>query len=166
MFLSLPCSALLLSGKIVWDFHAGGIDTWRAALVDPLRIVAGFALVMGPWIAYSLWQFGDVFPNTLSAKVAQGDLTTWPLFSDAVMHRWWHYWANDLQLFGFTFKNLWRLLVIAGLTAAVLYRRRFLILVAWSIAYIVRGTVFWEFLPTIGIRFPYCLCLRFYLPWV
>lgn len=51
-------------------------DWWRSGRV-PLRGVVQCAAVVAPWIAYSLVRFGQVFPDTLAAKIWQGESGYW-----------------------------------------------------------------------------------------
>jgi len=36
-----------------------------------------FLLVLSPWIAFSVWHFGQIFPDTLSSKMWQGNSGYW-----------------------------------------------------------------------------------------
>ncbi len=79
------CAALLVLVRGEGALLAGLLfaQLWVTRRRLPVRALVAGALVAVPWVAYSLMVFGTVLPDTLSAKVAQGQSGFWghgPIF--------------------------------------------------------------------------------------
>jgi hypothetical protein len=108
----------------------------RSLLADLARFALGLSIVLLPWLGFSHWQFGAFLPDTLGAKKAQFQSGIWPSFARRLWLEWVPRWGGDYP--GFTRAlSLWWALIILGVARAVRRDRGWLILVFWSLAYIV-----------------------------
>ena len=74
--------AALAAPRVLTALRRGGAPLpWRALLV-------GAGLVVGPWLLWSWWQFGELLPNTLAAKQAQGASGAWQ--AERFLRDLWH----------------------------------------------------------------------------
>jgi hypothetical protein len=137
---SLACSAAIVrpDGLLVLGI-VGLHQTWKARRL-PWRQIALAAIVLGLWFG-ALWiYFGAPLPQTLGAKNAQRVSGIWrPLGMDLVA------WFGALSSFGPTIFGsrpapgftAFLYLAAAGLLPAMLWFRRWWLVLAWPIVYMV-----------------------------
>ncbi len=104
---------------------------------EAVALTAGFAAPVLLWTAYALPTFGEILPNTLAAKIAQGSTGLWRPFAPVLFGEWLPHWGSGLRLGGLAAANLWVAGVLLGLAVMVWNRRRLLPLVVWGAAYVV-----------------------------
>lgn len=121
-----------------------------------MQLCLGFSLPFISWAIYALITFGNIFPNTLIAKIAQGESGIWKRFSERLLHEWLPGWNLRFGLSSHPLFSVFPLLLIAGALAIIQKMRLWLIFPAWILFYIsgyfflgVAG-YFWYSLP---IRF-------------
>jgi len=93
--------------------------------------------VMVPWLVYARESFGTAWPNTLAAKVAQGRSGLWQPFVPELFTRWLPQWSSVWGPEQPVFLNPIWWLVLLGLGAVLWTDRRWLVIVAWIIGYVV-----------------------------
>lgn len=92
------------------------------------------------WGIYAWFTFGQIVPNTLAAKQAQGQLATARPFLQRLVQEWLPSWGRALALEGRPYVSGWWLLVGLGIMIVWLKRRKWLIFLAWIVLYIVGYT--------------------------
>ena len=100
----------------------------------PFLTLVGFLIPLGLWSLYAMPVFGNIFPNTLGAKIAQVDSGLWPSFQDRLLGVWIPGWAIGPSL-GPSFVNLFYVLALAGLVRIARDYPRLLALPLWALAY-------------------------------
>jgi hypothetical protein len=119
--------------------------TQRRVLWRPVLI---YLLVLLPWLVYATWAFGSPIPVTLSAKQAQGRM----LISDSFVWRAWKVFVAYMR------RPLYRLYVplgLVGIWRVLVCKRRWWILLAWTVCYFVGYAVlrvsgyFWYYAPLV-----------------
>jgi hypothetical protein len=114
--------------------RAGAGETPRRTTTLPLCI--GFGVPVLAWCLYAVVRFGNIFPNTLSAKVAQGASGLWRPFLEALVEGWMPAWGRGLAI-GSPWLGLWYPLAIVGLVVVLMRKRRLGFFLVWIAAYIV-----------------------------
>jgi hypothetical protein len=114
--------------------RSGRSEDTSSALV---WLCVGFGLPVLLWSGYAALTFGEVFPNTLAAKIAQGASGLWQPFTVELLGGWLPAWGRTLGVPSIPFFNLWYAFVLTGFAVAGVSRRRLLVLPAWAIAYTV-----------------------------
>ncbi|MGC9467692.1 MAG: hypothetical protein ACP5HS_03810 [Anaerolineae bacterium] len=104
------------------------------------RLSAGFALPVVTWSIYAYQTFGHVLPNTLAAKRAQGQDKELA-FLHRLVSEWMPCWGARFQIMGFSLKGLWWVLLVLGVVVILIGRRRWLVFIGWTLAYILGYTV-------------------------
>lgn len=121
-----------------------------------MHLCLGFSLPFISWTIYALITFGNIFPNTLSAKIAQGESGIWKRFSERLLHEWIPGWSWQFGLTIHPVFNILPLLIIAGVVAIIQKMRIWLIFPAWILFYILG----YSFLGVAGYYW-YSLPIRF-----
>jgi hypothetical protein len=93
---------------------------WRAGLV--------FGVIVAVWFAFALWYFGSPFPVTLAVKQRQALLAASQTFFQGFSPFVLSYWTSRLY-------RLPLVLAAAGMIAAMVWRPRFRLILAWSVLY-------------------------------
>ncbi len=101
----------------------------------PVAMALGFLIPLGLWSAYATLTFGNIFPNTLAAKIAQVESGLWPAFQTRLVADWIPHWALGPSL-GSPLLNIFYVLVAAGLVRAATRCPRLLVFPAWALVYI------------------------------
>ncbi|NIM01176.1 MAG: hypothetical protein GTN89_10075 [Acidobacteria bacterium] len=109
-------------------------DSTSLLRMPPFLMAAGFLIPLGLWSLYAMPTFGNIFPNTLAAKIAQVDSGLWPAFQTRLIGDWVPGWKIGPSL-GPALFNVFFLLAIAGLVRAAREHPRLLILPVWGLAY-------------------------------
>ncbi len=99
-----------------------------------LKISISFWLPVSFWFIYAYCTFGSFLPNTLAAKQAQGQSSLWNPFLRRLVVEWMPLWGKSLEILPLI--NLWWITVLIGFADALLWNRRWLILVGWMVFYI------------------------------
>ena len=117
-----------------WVWSRG--ERERSSLLKslPLRMLSGFLIPLGLWSLYAMPVFGNIFPNTLAAKIAQVDSGLWPAFQTRLINDWVPGWTIGPS-FGFAVLNLFFLLAAAGLVRIARNHPRLSVLPLWAVAY-------------------------------
>jgi hypothetical protein len=97
-------------------------------------MLVGFLIPLGLWSLYAMPVFGNIFPNTLGAKIAQVDSGLWPAFQTRLLGAWIPGWAIGPSL-GPAFLNLFFVLAAAGLVRCARHYPRLFVLPLWALAY-------------------------------
>ena len=109
---------------------AGEISKERS---PTLMYVLGTALPVLMWSAYALPTFGSILPATLAAKMAQVASGLWAPFPVRLFEEWLPGWG--VGPWGAISTILGYVLVIWGLLAMGIRRRRMLVFPAWGVAF-------------------------------
>lgn len=119
----------------------------------PARMGAGFSIPFAMWSVFAMLSFGNIFPNTLSAKVAQVESGLWKPFHHYLFSDWLAYWSVAPWL-GSVGTVLFLALATVGLFLVLARRRALWFLPAWLVAYVagyvilgVPGAYPWYRLP-------------------
>lgn len=99
-----------------------------------LRLCAGFAVPVLPWLAYAALLFGTILPHTLGAKTAQLQLAGYESFTDALIRALATEWPNEASAILRLVHFVWPFLLL-GLGALAYRRSPLLGLVAWTVLY-------------------------------
>ena len=121
-----------------------------------MQLSFGFFLPFLSWSIYALHTFGNIFPNTLIAKIAQGESGIWKLFSKRFFAEWIPGWNWRFGLTSHPLFSVFPLLLIAGAVAIIQKMRVWLIFPAWILFYILG----YSFLGVAGYYW-YSLPIRF-----
>jgi len=100
----------------------------------PFLTALGFLIPLALWSAYAVPTFGNIFPNTLAAKIAQVESGLWPSFQARLIGDWIPRWGIGPSL-GWPAFNLVYLLAALGIVRLVTRYPRLLVLPAWALAY-------------------------------
>jgi len=100
----------------------------------PFLMGSGFLIPLALWSLYATPVFGNIFPNTLAAKIAQVDSGLWPSFQARLIADWVPGWGIGPSL-GFTLLNLFFVCAAGGLVRMAQSYPRLLVLPAWALAY-------------------------------
>lgn len=103
--------------------------------VPALKVCVGCCVPLIVWAVYALYNFGNIFPNTLAAKIAQVQSGIWKPFQHYLINQWIFDWGKEFKFGEQFFLNIWWYLVVAGFCYAVKQKRKFLILLVWVIFY-------------------------------
>jgi hypothetical protein len=111
----------------------------------PWRIILGVSVVIGPWFIFSALYFGQLFPNTLAAKMAQGRSGVWQIdlpwpFSDLPLFAKgaWLWWR---ELYSPPIIALASVLIILGLANKRLWKASCLMMMAWAFLHLVAYSI-------------------------
>jgi len=136
LFLTRGEGALLFGVLLAW----GAFEAWHRrraggseARSSVVALSLGFAVPLAAWSAYAQARFGSIFPNTLTAKLAQGQSGLWRPFGEALLWDWAPRWGASLG--PLPYLNLWYLLAAVGALVVVRRNRRWLVFPAWATAY-------------------------------
>jgi hypothetical protein len=117
--------------------------SWRRL---PWRSLLIYVLMLIPWFAFAWLYFGDPLPVTLAAKQQQTHIPGVENFFMGLVSRLQRYWNDELLR--------WHLLLsVAGALYMLRYRPHWLLIVGWSILYMVAYTIlgvssyFWYYAP-------------------
>jgi hypothetical protein len=159
---ALIAPILLFTTAIILYLQNNKIQ-WRQ-LYPLFLITFGVVLVIALWSLYAWNTFGTLLPNTLNAKIIQGQMEKFQTslfhhFLVRAMPRWSGnilFFAPKLHLF------LWALAVL-GLFSVIAKRHRFLPILVWTGLYTLSYTLLrvpgyagWYQLP---VRWTWCLCV-------
>ena len=100
----------------------------------PFLMALGFLIPLGLWALYAMPTFGNIFPNTLAAKIAQVDSGLWPAFQTRLIGDWVPGWKIGPSL-GFPLLNLFFVLVAGGLVRLARTYPRLRVLPVWAVVY-------------------------------
>lgn len=100
------------------------------------KLSIGFFIPFIIWSVYSLYIFGNIFPNTLSAKLAQNYSGIWKSFTIRLFSDWMPNWSNKLNLFDLRGLSLWYPLIFIGLYAVFKKNKKWLVFLWWLIIYV------------------------------
>jgi len=135
--LLLPAFMLYRLGEI-WNrerrWHSMIDSSW-------LKILLGCSIVILIWSLYAWGAFGQLLPNTLSAKMAQKEAGHWKSFPHRLLNEWAPTWGQQFALLGFSALNLWWILVIIGTVYVLFKNHQWSILLIWISFYIIGYTV-------------------------
>jgi len=119
------------------------IEQWRKSKsVDNQRtqtllsLSLGFAIPVLLWFLYAQITFGSILPNTLAVKQAQGQTGLWCTFSEQLKDNWIPLWGKSFVLKGPPLVNIWWVITLTGIIAALFQKRRWLVFAGWIILYI------------------------------
>jgi hypothetical protein len=113
----------------------------------PLVVYAGFQL---PWLIYAWITFGSIFPSTLVAKQQQGTMAISESFFAGLIQQIVNHWAWHAPIYWIYF-----VLAAIGLIYVVGMERRWLLVVGWSLLYMLAYTLlgvtsyFWYYAPVV-----------------
>jgi hypothetical protein len=135
--LLLPTFMLYRLGEI-WNRE----QRWHS-LIDSswLKILLGCSIVILIWSLYAWDTFGQILPNTLSAKMAQKEAGHWRSFPYRLLTEWMPTWGQQFALLGCSALNLWWILVITGTVYVLFKNKQWVILLIWISFYIIGYTV-------------------------
>lgn len=125
---------LLLAVALWLAWRHSNLSGWRR-LYPVLYLLLGFAVPLLLWGLYAYATFGRVLPDTLAAKMAQGQAGLWRTLYDELRQTWLPAWGAPFRLAQAPLLNLWWILVLTGLAAALVVYRRWLPLAAWAVLY-------------------------------
>lgn len=126
---------VLVAAAVIEEFSR--TRAFPCRLVKPfLMLVLGFGLPLLFWFGYAYTAFGDFLPNTLGAKIAQGDSGRWVPFLKRMWSDWMPGWGLRFAWPGMPFVSIWWALVAVGLWDVITCRRRWLVFLAWAGLYI------------------------------
>ena len=100
------------------------------------NLVFGFFLPFLIWTVYSLYTFGNIFPNTLSAKLAQKQSGIWVSFTKLLFTEWLPNWSKQYNLFNIKWLSLWYPIITIGLITVIKKHKKWIIFLYWVILYI------------------------------
>lgn len=123
-----------LAGTWIW-LRGKGERSPALLRLPPLLMAIGFLIPLGLWSLYAMPTFGNIFPNTLAAKIAQVESGLWPAFQTRLVGDWIPGWKIGPSL-GFTMLNLSFLLAAFGLVRCARDYPRLLIFPVWALAYV------------------------------
>ena len=136
LFLTRGEGALLFAVLLAF----GAVDAWRRRKAGAtalgrsvVGLALGFALPLAAWSLYAEARFGSMFPNTLTAKLAQGRSGLWKPFGEALLHDWAPRWGASLG--PLPYLNLWYFLAALGAWVVLRRNRPWLVFVVWAAGY-------------------------------
>lgn len=103
--------------------------------ISILRLIVGFLLPVGAWAIYAFHTFGYLLPATMAAKQAQAQSGLWITFGEKLIRDWLSSWDRNVGFRGVPY--LWWAAVACGLVAAGMRHRRWLMMLAWLLLYMV-----------------------------
>jgi len=106
----------------------------------PVILGLGGLLPLSLWGVYALSTFGQVVPNTLAAKQAQGQMATAIPFLRRLLREWLPSWGRVLSVGGMSFASVWWLFVGLGIIHVWFRRRQWMIFLVWIAFYIIGYT--------------------------
>jgi len=140
----------------IWhSFRASDRRDWERFLK---QLCFGFSLPFLGWSIYAWHTFGNIFPNTLSAKIAQGESGIWKRFSERLVSEWIPEWNWRFGLTAHPVFSVFPIMIIAGFVAGFQKMRMWLIFPAWILFYALG----YSFLGVAGYYW-YSLPIRFVL---
>lgn len=148
---------LLLLAAALWSAWRDSSRSGWKRLYPALQLLLGFAVPLLIWGLYAYVTFGRILPDTLAAKIAQGQAGFWHTLYDELRQTWLPAWGAPFRLAQVPIFNLWWLLVLTGLVASLAVYRRWLILAVWALLYtvsysILRVAAYWWYqLPIIFV---------------
>jgi hypothetical protein len=125
---------ILAATGILQSFRTSSIRDGGRLL---MQLSFGFSLPFLSWSIYALHTFGNIFPNTLIAKIAQGESGIWKRFSERLLHEWLPGWNWRFGLTTHPLFSVFPLLFIAGVLAIIQKMRIWLIFLVWILFYIL-----------------------------
>jgi arabinofuranosyltransferase len=139
LFLTRGEGVLLFAILLLWNVYR---EVRSKAVVEQgrlgptVRLTIGFALPLMVWVGYAWPTFGNIFPNTLSAKVAQVESGLWRPFLSRLVGEWAPGWGRGLGIANIPYLNAWYLFAVVGLVSALRRRREIALLLLWVVAYV------------------------------
>ena len=128
------------------------------------KLSIGFFIPFIVWAVYSWLLFGNIFPNTLRAKLVQNYSGIWKSFTFRLFNEWLPGWSNQLDLFEIRGLSLWYPLILVGLFTILKKNKKWFVFLLWLIVYIcgysvlgVAGYIWYGF----HIYFVLMLCYGF-----
>jgi len=128
------------------------------AIKTLFRLGSGFALPVSLWFVYAYVAFGNLLPNTLLAKRAQGQSPVMSRpFLERLIREWLPMWGSGFRIGGVPILNVWWFLVIVGTVTVITQKRKWLVLLVWMAAYISGYTLlgvsayWWYQLPIVFV---------------
>lgn len=106
-----------------------------------LKILLGCSIVILIWSLYAWGAFGQILPNTLSAKMAQKEAGHWKSFPHRLLNEWVPTWGKQFALQGCAVLNLWWVLVIIGVVYVLFKKHQWSLFLIWISFYIIGYTV-------------------------
>jgi hypothetical protein len=94
-----------------------------------------------PWFIYAFTTFGQVLPNTLAAKQAQGLSGNWRSLPVRLVLEWIPTWGQQFAIREVPIINFWWVLVLAGTVSAVVRKRKWTIWLLWIALYVLGYTL-------------------------
>ena len=118
-----------LAALAAWWVHRARESESGGSLLRsmPFRMALGFLIPLALWSLYATPTFGNIFPNTLAAKIAQVDSGLWPAFQSRLVGDWIGRWGIGPSL-GWPLLNLVYVLAAAGLVRVATTYPRLLVL--------------------------------------
>lgn len=117
------------------------------------KLVTGFGLLAIVWIFFAYITFGAVLPNTLYAKMAQGDIG----FGNSLIYYLFNEWiplsTTGLKFGSNILLNFWWVVIGFGIYRILVKKKFFIYLILWIALYIIGYTAlnvpgyYWYFLP-------------------
>ena len=106
-----------------------------------IYLLAGFLLPVLPWFIFAFTTFGQVLPNTLAAKQAQGLAGNWRSLPVRLVLEWIPKWGQQFAIREVPIINFWWVLVLAGTVSAVVRKRKWTIWLLWIALYVLGYTL-------------------------
>jgi len=141
----------------------------------PWRLSVTFGLLFGVWGGYSYFRYGSLLPDTLSAKVAQGENGHWLPFLGGIVHVAKLYLGPRFILgpAAHPLLRAYLLLVLSGLLAVLLRARHWLLILSWTVLHLVAYTALgvpfyhWYYAPLfVAISVLTCAALGVLMEWL
>ena len=104
-------------------------------------LAGGFLFPLAAWTLFAWPRFGNIFPDTLGAKVAQGQSGIWPLFFPRLITEWMPHWSARLSWLGIDEISLWYPLILLGIYSLLKSYRKLLPLPLWGLLYVLGYTI-------------------------
>jgi len=104
-------------------------------LKNSFKILISFVIVFSIWFIYAELTFGHFLPNTLNAKVAQGQTNLWSTFFPTLITRWFNSWGRQFEIIPGI--NFYKIITLLGFINILINDRKWLIWIAWIMLYII-----------------------------
>lgn len=134
LFLTRGEGALAFALVATWMVLRGSDKDLAPRIHKSLRVAAGFALTVLPWSMYAYTQFGHVLPQTMRAKILQGELPGATLFHEGLWQAMGEWATGDP--FGIPAALIYWPLFASGLVWAIARQRRLLLIALWGALYV------------------------------
>ena len=152
-FLVLGMMVLL---RLFAEWRAIGKRSFRS-FRPIISLLVGFFSIFIPWFFYAQATFGSFLPNTLTAKMVQGQLPFGKSFLRRLFSEWIPAWGNPFEIKKFPLLNFWWLMVIIGTISSIMRKSRWLFFLVWilvyTLAYLLLGVsaYWWYQLPILFV---------------